>query len=196
MELEEMQKIWSDLSGALEKQKVLTHKIIMEMTERKYRGKFMGFLKYEGFGAVICLVAAALLLVNFYRLDTWYFMAMGIAALLFLTGLPWVVLRSVNRIKSIDILNRSHREVLADFARAKQHLLKMQRTGIYLSFVFAAISLPLAGKLINNRDIFREMSSFWYLPVMFIFLLVCSRWVYRKYQKATSAAEELLREIH
>ena len=196
MELEEMQKTWSDLSAELEKQKVLTHKIIMEMTKRKYRGKFSGFIKYEGIGAIVCLVAALLLALNFNSLDTWYFQAMGITALLLLTVLPVLVLRSLNRIKSIDILRDSYKDVLAEYARARKHLLGVQRAGIYLSFVFAAISLPLAGKLINNRDIFQETTWFWYLAGMMVFLLVFSRWAYGKYQRAVDSAEALLGEIN
>ena len=196
MELDELQKVWSDLSDQLEKQKELTHKIIMEMTKRKYKGKFQKFIRYEGVGAVICLGAAALLILYFYRLDTWYFMAMGLVALLFLIGLPVLVLRSLLQIKSIDIQKGSYKEVLTTYAQAKKQLLSVQRNSIYLSFVFGIISLPLAGKLINNKDVFQDNEWMWYLPVMLVFLLVFSRWAYKKYVGATNAAEELLKEMY
>lgn len=196
MELDELQKVWSDLSDELEKQKELTHKIIMEMTKKKYTGKFQRFIKYEGMGAIICLGAALLLLMNFNRLDTWYYAAMGVLALLFLTGLPFLVLRSLYRIKSLNIQEGSYSDVLAAYARAKKQLLSVQRTGIYLSFVFGLISLPLAGKLINNRDVFQDTAWLWYLPVMIVFLLIFSRWAYKKYERATVSAEELLKEIY
>lgn len=88
MDLEEIQAVWSDLSKRLDQQKQLTDQLILDMTKRKYRRRFDKITLYEGMGAVVCFVAALLLLTNFHKLDTWYLQLMGVLAMLFLVLLP------------------------------------------------------------------------------------------------------------
>lgn len=196
MELEELQSVWSEMSGQLEKQKKLTHKIIMEMTQQKYSNKFQKFMQYEGMGTVICFGMAMVLLLNFGKLDTWYFVLLGLLALAFLVGLPIMVLRSIHRIKSVNIIEGSYKDTLINFARARKKLLFVQRLSIYLGFVFIFISLPLARKLMRNEDLFLGSQTWlWYVPVMAAFLYFFSRWAYKSYLKATEKAEALIRDL-
>jgi len=196
MELEELQSVWSEMSLQLEKQKKLTHKIIMEMTQRKYSDKFQKFMQYEGMGTVICFGMALVLLFNFGKLDTWYFMLLGILALAFLLGLPVMVLRSLYRIQSVNIIEGSYKDTLLTYARARKKLLHVQRLSIYLGFVFVFISLPLAGKLIRNEDFFSgSLMWLWYVPVLSAFIYFFSRWTYKSYLQATEKAEALIREL-
>src|SRR5690606_32189259 len=115
MELEELQSAWTHMSLQLEKQKKLTHQIIMEMTQQKYHRRFRKLFLYEGAGAGICLLAAGYLIWNSSRLDTWYLQALGIMALLFLTALPAWILYTLYRIQSIDLLEGLHRDTLLEF---------------------------------------------------------------------------------
>lgn len=196
MELEELQSVWSEMSLQLEKQKKLTHKIIMEMTQRKYSDKFQKFMQYEGMGTVICFGMALVLLFNFGKLDTWYFMLLGILALAFLLGLPVMVLRSLYRIQSVNIIEGSYKDTLLTYARARKKLLYVQRLSIYLGFVFVFISLPLAGKLIRNEDFFSgSLMWLWYVPLLSAFIYFFSRWTYKSYLQATEKAEALIREL-
>lgn len=196
MELEDLQSVWSEMSEQLEKQKKLTHKIIMEMTQQKYSNKFQKFMQYEGMGTVICFGMAMVLLFNFGKLDTWYFVLLGILALAFLVGLPIMVLRSIHRIKSVNIIEGSYKDTLINYARARKKLLFIQRLSIYLGFVFIFISLPLAGKLIRNEDLFLDsLTWLWYVPVMATFLYFFSRWAYKSYLRATEKAEALIRDL-
>jgi len=184
------------MSDQLEHQKKLTHKLIMEMTQVKYGNKFRKFLQYEGLGAGVCFVMALLLLLNFAKLDTWYFITLGILALVFLIGLPILVLRALIRIRSIDITGGNYRDTLMKYARSKKNLLFVQRLVIYLSYVFVVISLPLAGKLLNDVNYFqRDLSWLWFIPAMVFVLYFVTRWAYRHYVRATERAEELIREL-
>lgn len=197
MELEELQSAWTQMSLQLEKQKKLTHQIIMEMTQQKYYRRFRKLFLYEGAGAVICLLAAAYLIWNISRLDTWYLLAFGGMALLFLTALPVWILYSLYRIQSIDLLQGLYRNTLLEFTRAKQRLLIAQRTAITLGFLFILIIFPLAGKLLNNEDFFKNNQYFWlwYVPLIGVFLFYFSRMAYRHYLRAIADAESLIRDL-
>jgi len=196
MELEEMQTAWSELSRQLENQKRLTHKIIMEMTQQKYSDKFRKFMRYEGLGAVICYAYALYILFNFGKLDTWYFEILGIAAMLFLLGLPIWILTAVKRIQTINILEGNYKETLLRYARARKQLLFAQRAAIYLCFVFIFISIPLSGKLLKNKDYFMNgLGWLWFIPVLGAFVFFFTRWSYRHYLDATNRAEDLIREL-
>ncbi len=196
MELEELQSVWSDMSDQLEKQKKLTHKIIMEMTQEKYRNKFQKFLNYEGLGAIVCLGAAIFMLLNFQKLDTWYFILLGGFTLVFLIGLPVLVLRALYKIKNINILEGNYKDTLVNYARTRNQLLFAQRLGINFSYIFAVISIPLAGKLFNDKDVFLESTTWlWYVPVLLVMLFFFSRWGYKCYVGATDNAEALIKDL-
>lgn len=196
MELEELQAAWSEMSDQLNKQKKLTHKIIMEMAQDKYKRKFRKLTNYEGMGTLICFGMALLLIFNFGKLDTWYFVLLGSVALGFLLGLPLLVLEALNRIQSIKLSDVSYKDTLMAYDIARKWLLFVQRLSIYLSLIFVFVSLPLAGKLMKNRDFFQEGSSWlWFVLPMIAFLFLFSRWTYKGYEKATEQAEGLLREL-
>ena len=196
MELEELQSVWSEMSMQLENQKKLTHKLIMDMTQEKYNRKFQKFVHYEGLGAIVCIGAAIWLLLNLHRLDTWYFMAMGLLALAFLVGLPVLVLLALRNIKNIRLADGTYSQTLLAYARAKNKLLYVQRLGIRLGYIFALISLPLSAKLMNDKDVFQEgLAWLWFLPAFLLFIFLFSRWGYRCYVGATNSAEQLLRDL-
>ena len=140
---------------------------------------------------------AGYLLLNFARLDTWYLLVLGGGALLYLIGIPAWILHTLYRIQSVDLLQGRYRETLLAFTKAKQSLLIAQRTAIGFGFVFIFITFPLAGKLLNNEDFFRNNQFFWlwYVPLIGAVLLYFSRLVYRCYLRATSDAEALIRDL-
>lgn len=196
MDLEELQSVWTEMSDQLEKQKKLTHEIIMNMTQERYTNKFQKITHYESIGALICFAAAIAILLNFSNLDTWYLILCGIIALSFLLVLPVMVLRSLQRIKNINITNSSFKETLVSYSKAKRQLLFTQRLGIYLSVIFMFVSLPLASKIMKNKDLFLEPGVlYWYLPVMALFLFFFARWGYRCYLGITNSAEDLIKEL-
>ncbi|RKM87681.1 hypothetical protein D7036_24890, partial [Aquimarina sp. BL5] len=60
MELEEMKEVWSEISGQLEKQKKLTDKMIIMMTQEQYRKKWNKIAYPEILGTIICFGMALL----------------------------------------------------------------------------------------------------------------------------------------
>lgn len=195
MNVEELQSIWTEMSRELEKQKKLTHEIIIQMTKERYKSKLQKIAKYEGIGAVVCFAAALMILINFYKLDTWYLVLCGLFTLFFLLVLPVLVLRTIRNMKRINIAKGSYSDNLLAFSRARNQFLFIQRIGIGLGFVLILTTLPVAGKILNDRNLFEESQAWiWYIPIMTIFLIFFSRWGYGMYRRITLSAENIIKE--
>lgn len=197
MEFEEMQATWSQMSDQLENQKKLNNKLIMEMTKARYKNKLGILSKYEGIAAVICFTAAILLISWFSELNTWYLLASGIFTVCYLIVVPVVVLRSISRMKSIDLTNNTYKETLIAYAKRNRQFLLIQKVGIYLNFILLAVSLPVIVKVFNGKDIFITNINllYWYIPIMAVFLILFSIWGYGKYKKITASASHILEEL-
>ena len=83
MELEELRNEWQEMSKEIEKQKILTDKLIIDMTEKKYKNKLKSISIPETIGTVICFAAAIYIFINFSLLDTWYMQLSGLFTALF-----------------------------------------------------------------------------------------------------------------
>ena len=196
MNVEELQSIWNEMSAELEKQKRLTHEIIIKMTKERYKGQLQKIAKYEGIGAVVCFGAAVFILLNFDKLDTWYLAVCGAFTMMYLLVFPIMVLRSIQNMRRIDISEGNYTDNLQSFTKARDQFLFLQRIGIGLAFLLILTTLPVAGKLMDNKDIFMNSELLlWYLPVMIVFLVVFSRWGYKAYKNITQSAENILREV-
>ncbi len=195
MKVEELQSIWIEMSIELEKQKRLNRKIIMQMTQERYTTQLQKIAKYEGIGAVICFATALYILINFLKLDTWYLQLCGVFTLGFLLVMPALVLRSIRNMKKINIVNGTYTENLSAYSKARNQFLFLQRIGIGLAFILMLTTLPVAGKIMNGKDLFEGTQGwYWYLPVMVIFLVLFSRWGYGKYKRITQSAEQIIKE--
>ncbi|NAS13229.1 hypothetical protein [Poritiphilus flavus] len=198
MELEELKNLWTELSDELEKQKNLTDKIIMNMTQQRYTNKFEKITRYESVGAVICFLVAIGILWKFEELDTWYLKLCGGITLAFLLIMPVLVLRAIHQIKKLNILELNYRDTIVAFEKARNHLLMIQQFGIYLSFVLFFTTIPVASKLLSNKDFFimeKEFSLYVLIGVVMVFLYFFARWGYRSYKKITNSAENILNEL-
>ena len=198
MELEEMKSLWEDMSQKVDQQKILTDKLIIDMTQERYINRFNKILMYESIGAVVCFASAIFLIVNLGKLDTWYLLTCGIITLIFLLILPIVVLRSIGKIKHLNIAKDNYKETITRFYKSKKELLFTQRLGIYLSFIFALVILPVTSKILSNKDLFvsEHSTKLWiYIPILFIFLFFFSRWGYKSYKSITNSAENVLKEL-
>lgn len=198
MEWEELQATWAQLGQELEEQKKLTKEIIMKMTQEKFTNKFRTLTQIETVGAIICYAAAIGVLVNFNELNTWYLALCGILTLAFITILPTMVLRALAKIRNLNIIQGTFKDNLRTYTKAKNHLLRLQRTAIMASFVSLFICLPVAAKLLSNKNIFEiglKPTAWIGLGVVVILMFFFSRWGYRGYKKVTSVAENLLRDL-
>lgn len=198
MELEELQVTWSELSDQLEKQKKLTKVIIMQMTQDRYSRKFQTILKFETFGTVVCFVMALALLVNFNKLDNWYSLISGVFTLSFLILLPILVLRSLNRLKNLNIRDKNYKETLIEFVGEKKRILKIQKVAAYLCLPLMFTALVVSAKIFSNKNFItmeKSLSLYLILVVTFIVAAFFARWGYNYYKKITSSAENILKEI-
>ena len=196
-----MKTLWDEMSLKVENQKILTDKIIMEMTQERYKNKFKKISTYETIGAVVCFIAAVAILVNFNKLDTWYLMLCGFFTILYLLLLPISVLRSISKIKAIKIAENSYKETLIKFTKRKKQMLFIQQLGIYINFIFLIFFFPVAEKLLSNKDIFTSNNNnawSWQIPVLSIAIIVMilmSRWGYKCYKNIAKSAEITLKEL-
>ena len=198
MDLTEMKTLWDDMSQKIDQQKILTDKLIIDMTQERYTNKFNKIFMYEGIGAFICFASAIFITINLGKLDTWYLLTFGIITLFILLTLPTLVLRSISRIKRLNISKDNYKDTLIGFARAKNELLLTQRLGISLSFVLALIIMPVASKILNDKDFFtmEHGVKLWLaIPLLFLFLFFFSRWGYKCYKSITNSAENILKEL-
>ncbi len=196
MELEEMKTLWDKMSQDLEKQKKLTDKLITDMTQEQYNNRLRKISIPETIGAFICFGIAVMLLFYFGKLDTWYLKLSGIFSIIFYLLIPILSLRSIYKIKSINIAKNNYKQTLVDFARYKKHFLFIQKLAIYLSFLLMIVVLPVVVKIMDGRDLFIGGKLWiWYIPIMFIFLFFFSRWGYRCYSNLTTKAENILKEL-
>lgn len=198
MEMEEIQALWSEMSDGLEQQKKLTNEIIMNMTQERYRNKFRTISTYETIGTVICFAMAMYIMVNFGKLDTWYLMACGIFTLAFLIVLPILVLKSLRRIRNLNIIEKNYKETLVSYSKARKNLMTLQQFGIYASYILMFAASAVFSKVWSNKDFFIRERNIWAyaaIVVAIVFVFVVSRWGYRSYKNITNAAENILKEL-
>ncbi len=199
MELEEMQAVWSELSDQLETQKKLTNKMIIMMTKEKYRSKINKIAIPEILGTVICYGTIVLILANFSRLDNWYNMLSGLISMVILLILPVLSLRSIHRMKRIDIAKNSYQQTLLSYTKAKKRFQTVAKWGYYLSFVLMFAILPVSAKVLNNKDLIADSKSVWpfvvAIPLAIAFVIFFAKWVMRSYNSNINAAENLIKEI-
>lgn len=195
MELDEMKTLWEEVSQKVEKQQTMTDKLILEMTKARYKNRFNKITAYEASGTVICISMAIIVIINFEKLDSWYLVVSGIFAVFFLIALPFVVLRTLNQIRNLNIGMGNFKEVLNQYAKLQDKLLQIQRFGIYFNVIFLFVSFLLAGKIMNNIDILLDGAPwFWMIPAG-LFLYFISRWSYGHYVRITKSAEDILKEL-
>ncbi len=196
MELEEMRNEWQEMSKELEKQQLLTDKLIIDMTQEKYNNKLKSISIPETIGAVICVLGAIYISINFNKLDTWYLVVCGVFAVVYLILLPLKSIGSIRKMQQVTIADKTIEQTLMDFVKSKKQFWLIQRLGFYLNFVFIVAILPVFGKLLSNKDLFLEIKLwYFYIPFMVVFLLVISKFGLKHYKKTTDSAENLLKDL-
>jgi len=196
MELEELKNEWQEMSKEIENQKILTDKLIIDMTQEKFNKRLSSISIPESVGAIICAFMALYIIFNFYKLDIWYLEVCGALSIAYLILLPFYVLKSIKGMKKINIAVNSLKQTILDFSKRKNQFWFAQRIGFYLNFLFIIAILPVFGKLFKDKDLFLSAKLwYWYIPAMFVFLIVFSIWGLKHYKKATTDAENLLKDL-
>ena len=132
MTLEEMQTVWSEMTEKINNQKRLTDKLIMEMTQEKFRNKISQISKYESAGAIVCFIMAILIIVNLNKLDTWYLLASGLFVTAYLIIIPLIVLKYIRDMKTIDLVNNTYKESLIEFTKRRKQFFVLAKACHFL----------------------------------------------------------------
>lgn len=197
MNLEEMQKVWQEMTEKLDEQKHLTNRIIMDMTKEKFKNKIGRIARYESLGAIACLILVLFIITSLRKLDTWYLMTSGLFIVGYLIGMPLLVLNSIKRMKTINLSTSNYKNTLTQFTKRRKRFLLLQRIGIVGNFFLMILVLPVVSKLFSGKDLFVNQSSewLWFMAFMILFLIPFSVWGYRKYERMTNSAENLLQDL-
>jgi hypothetical protein len=195
MELEEMKALWEEMSLELGKQKKLTDSLIIKMTEARYRSKISKILIPETLGVLVCLAGLVFIIVNYRLLNTWYLLFCGIITVLILGLLSQLSIRLMSKIKSVNSTGNSYKEALLSFSNGKMRLVSLQKLSFYLGAVLLLVVLPVMGKLISGKDLFKTTRIWYWYAIGFPFFYYYARWVFKHYRKTSLDAENMIKEL-
>jgi len=197
MELEEMKKIWTEMSQQIDQQKKLTDKLIIDMTQKKFTSTVSRIRTPETIATFFCFGFALLVLMNFNKYESGFLMFCAIFCIAYFILMPILSLITIRNVNNVDITNSNYRQIMVDYAKGKQKLLSVQKLSFYLGFVLMITSLPVMLVIIGGKVTRVEPNVWlWYLPVGTLFFFVFARWVYRHYVRVTIQAENLLKELN
>ena len=195
MDLDEMKALWQDMSSKLEQQQKLTDKIIIKMTQDKYRDKIGRISLREIPGSIFCFIVAAYLLFYFGDLSTWYLQVCGAFTIAFYLIIPLLSLNAIAKMRGINISENTYNQTLLEFTQARSHFLFVQKLALGLGFVLVFASLPVFANIISGKDMFLDPSSWIWIAIMLVFLFFFGRWGYGHYERITNKAESILKEM-
>jgi len=198
MKLEEMQNLWEEMSHKIDSQQQLTDKIIMEMTQQKFKNRFSKLSFIETIGAVICFAAAIFILVNMDVMSTWYLKTFSIISVGILLILPILSLGAINGMKKLDLSKSNYKDTLIEFAKRKKSMMLIQQVSVGISIILMWLVAPVFSMIMNGKDFFMQEHS----PGLLIFygattigVIFFARWGYGCYKRITASAEKDLKEL-
>ena len=192
MELQEMKTLWDEMSQQVERQQKLTNKLIMEMTQERVRSKINTIGKYEGIGTLVCIPVALLILFNIQKMDSGLLLACAIFCITTLIIIPMISLRLIGQMKQSAISDKNYKQSIIEFAKSRKRFLLLQKLGGIWGIILMLAISPVFNR-ISGDDAFEYSPFFWIGAVVFV--LIFSRWGYKKYEDMTGRAEELLRSL-
>ena len=195
MELDDLKNDWQAATNQTSKQSILTSKVIIQMTQKKYQSQ-MNKIKYpELIGGIICFFGFSFISFYFNKLDTFILQSVGVLTILLLIIMPALSYLSLRQFTS-DNFEKTHIEIIKQFAKRKMRFVKYQNINAFLNYILLVTIIILLPKFFSGKDI-TLYKSFWLfaLPIGYIFLIFFSKWVKRSYTNSLREAEELLREV-
>ena len=191
-----MKSLWEDMSQKVDQQKVLTDKLIIDMTQERYANKLSGISIPETIAALICFAVVIYLISNFGLLDVWYLKLSGIITIASCLILPVLSLKSIQKMKAINISKNTYKESLITYAKGKIKFMLIQKVSFYTSFLVLISSVIVFGKIMKGIDVFTMTEKLnWLVPSGIGVLYIFTQWVLKKYKKATTSANNILNEL-
>ncbi len=193
-----MKNLWDEMSLKIDSQQKLTNKLIMEMTQQKFKKRFSTLSLYETAGTVICFAAAIFIILNMDKMDTWYLMTFGIITIGILIFLPILSLSAINGMKKLDLSKNSYKETLIEFLKRKKNMMLVQKFSAGISIFLMWMVAPVFSKIVNGKDFFMQEHStgllIFYVATT-VGVIFFARWGYGCYKRITASAEKDLKEL-
>jgi hypothetical protein len=184
------------MSQKVDQQKILTDRLIIDMTKKRYANKMRRISIPESIAALICFAAVVYLISNFGLLDVWYLQLSGIITIVSCLILPVLSLKSIQKMKTINISKNTYKESLVIYAKGKAKFMLIQKVGFYTSFLVLISSVIFFGKIMKGIDIFTITEKLnWLVPSGIGVLFIFTQWVLKKYKKVTTSANNILNEL-
>lgn len=100
--------------------------------------------------------------------------------------------------QNVDVSKNNYKDVVQKFSINKQRFQRLQKTSVYIGYVFMIILIPVTSKLMNGEDIFSQPFKpfwYWFLPLAFIFYYLFSKKVLKCYTSNINRANRLLNDL-
>jgi hypothetical protein len=196
MELEEMKSQWEDMSHKVDQQKILTDQLVIDLTKERFNTKMRAISVPESITALICFAAVVFIISNFNSLDVWYLQLSGVFAIIACLVLPVLSLKSIQKMKSVQISKSTFKETVEAYAKGKSKFMQIQKISFYTSFLVLVALVIVFGKIVKGIDVFTMTEKLnWLVPSGIGVLFIFSQWVLKKYKKATMSANTILQEL-
>ncbi len=151
MELDDLKNTWEDINGPAKKQQSLSLTMIDQMARSKYNSSLKKVIYPEMAGIIICIAAAAYIVLNFSKLGTPTLKGAGIVSILLLFTLSAISLISIRQLRMTRDLNKTYAETLKAFARQKIRFHQLQRINVTLSYLLLVATIILFSKFFRGN---------------------------------------------
>jgi hypothetical protein len=194
MELDDLKNTWNDANS--QEQPGFTTKMIDLVTQKNYATRVHRIIYPEVIGALVCLFAALYIVLNFFRLDTTFLIAVGAFSIVLLCAIAAIGVLSLTRIYKKPDLNKTYAESLKELAVQTLQFHKLQKVNVSMCYLLLVCVVVLLSKIVNGVDLSTN-KYYWTFSftIGYIFLMFYSRWVSRHYQKSLQQAKDLLQEL-
>ncbi len=196
MEYDEMKILWDGMNQKIEEQKILTDKLILDMTKERYENKLRAISIPETIGALICFALATYIMIHFNKLNIWYLQVLGGFTIALCIIMPILSLKSIRKMTSIDISSNTYKESLIAFYRNETKFKRIQKISFYVSFLVLISAVITLGKIEKDIDVFIMTEKLkWMIPSGIGLLFIFTQWVLKKYKKVTTSAKDILKDL-
>ncbi len=198
MELEEMQKAWSQMSTALENQKQLTDELIMKMAQKEYTSKINKVLRAESVGALICFATIAYVIINYTKFQTWQSQVCAIILVLTLLTMSIGSLFLLKKMKQIDLQKDTLSDTVVKYSRYKKLTIQFQKASILVGFFVLFAASAVFSVLFNGKDMFLDIELSKMIVPMIIGVLIFGFIAYlggKFYGKSLKEAQTVLEDL-
>lgn len=196
MELDDLKNDWESATNKAQKPNILTSKMIIKMTQKKYESKIRKIKYPELTGGIICILGLSFIVFNFNKLDTPFLQSIGVVTILLLLIIPALSYLSLTSLPSANNFDKPHIEIIQNFAKQKLRFSKYQKVNAFLNYLLLVTIIILLPKFFSGKDI-TFAKSFWLFtfPIGYIFLIFFSKRVKKYYNNSLTQAGELLKEV-